>query len=199
MVLKYKSKLCNLPIFCYLHYNFYIMELISNNFTLRPWLLTDAESLQRHANNPNVSALLLDRFPNPYTINDAINWVTLNQDQNPIVNFAIAINGNATGGIGLDFRVDIYRKTPLLGYWLSEEYWGRGIMPEAIKLITNYAFEHLDVICIQANPLSKNQQSVRVLEKAGYQQQGIIKQSVIKAGEILDEHIYAIHPVKQVS
>jgi ribosomal-protein-alanine N-acetyltransferase len=168
------------------------MELRASTFVLRPWHLSDAESLQRHANNPKVAGCLLDRFPSPYTMKDAVDWVTFNQNQNPVVNFAIAVDGHVVGGIGFDFRTDIYRKTPLVGYWLSEEYWGRGIMPEALKLVTNYAFEQLDVICIQANPLSKNSKSVRVLEKAGYSQQGIIKQSIIKDGEIMDEYIFAI-------
>jgi len=167
------------------------MELTAETFILRNWLLTDAESLQHHANNPKVAGCLLDRFPNPYTMKDAVDWVTFNQDQNPVVNFAIAVDNSVVGGIGLEFRADIYRKTPLLGYWLSESYWDRGIMTEAVKLITQYAFEQLDVICIQANPLSKNTKSVRVLEKAGYQQQGIIKQSVIKDGEVMDEYIFA--------
>lgn len=183
-------KLCGLAL---LVYYFYKMELIADTFKLRPWYLTDAESFQLHANNPNIAAFLLDRFPSPYTMLDAINWVTLQQNQKTMVNFAIDAGGHVIGGIGLELRQDVYRKTPLLGYWLSEDYWGKGIMTKAVKLITAYAFEQLDVICIQANALSKNPQSMQVLEKAGYVKQGIIKQSVIKAGQIWDEHIYAAH------
>ncbi|WP_158825600.1 GNAT family N-acetyltransferase [Mucilaginibacter lacusdianchii] len=169
------------------------MEINGTGFVLRGWYLEDAISLQQHANNPNVTACVLDRFPNPYTLNDAVIWVNSKQNQNPMVNFAIAVDNKVVGGIGLDFRTDVYRKTPLIGYWLGEDYWGRGIMPEAVKLVTQYAFNELDIICILAFVLSKNPKSMRVLEKAGYTKQGIIKQSVIKADEIYDEHVYGIN------
>jgi RimJ/RimL family protein N-acetyltransferase len=96
------------------------------------------------------------------------------------------------GVIGLEPREDVYRKTALLGYWISEELWGKGIMTEAVKLITDYAFTHLDLIRIQAGVLSKNPASMRVLEKAGYQKEGISRNAIIKNGEVLDEHVYAI-------
>ena len=96
------------------------------------------------------------------------------------------------GGIGIEFREDVYRKTGLLGYWLAEELWGKGIMTEAVKLVTEYAFQNLDLIRLQAGVLNKNPSSMRVLEKAGYVKEGILRRSVIKRGEILDEHVYAI-------
>jgi RimJ/RimL family protein N-acetyltransferase len=95
----------------------------------------------------------------------------------------------------VELRQDIYSKTPLLGYWLSEQYWGKGIITEAVKLITVYAFSNLDIICIQACVLSKNQASMRVLEKAGYIKQGILKQSVIKNNQVFDEHVYAAYQI----
>jgi RimJ/RimL family protein N-acetyltransferase len=79
-----------------------------------------------------------------------------------------------------------------LGYWVSEQFWGKGIMTDAVKLITNYAFENLDIVRIQAGVLSKNPASMRILEKAGYQKEGILRNAVIKHGEVMDEHIYAI-------
>jgi [ribosomal protein S5]-alanine N-acetyltransferase len=65
-------------------------------------------------------------------------------------------------------------------------------MPEAVKLVTAYAFQHLDFIRLQAGIFSKNPQSMRVLEKAGYQKEAICRNAIIKNGEILDEHVYAI-------
>lgn len=168
------------------------MEIHGQGFTLREWYWDDALSLQHHANNPKVAAFLLDRFPHPYTLEDAVKWIATKQNQNPLINFAIAETGNnkVIGGIGLEFQQDIYCKTPLLGYWLSEQYWGQGMVTEAVQLITTYAFSNLEVICIHARVLSKNPASMRVLEKAGYVKQGILQQSVIKNDEILDEHFY---------
>lgn len=169
------------------------MEIKGTGFTLRKWRTDDAPSLQKHADNLNICACLLDRFPSPYTLEDAEAFIAMKIDEEPVTNFAIEINGEVAGVIGLDFRADVYRKTPLLGYWLSEQYWGRGIVPEAVKLITHYGFNNLDIICIQAAILSKNPKSMRVLEKAGYIKQGILKGSIIKNNEILDEHVYAAY------
>lgn len=169
------------------------MELKGNGFILRSWHKDDALALQKHADNVNISGCLLDRFPTPYTLADARFFISLKLNQNPVTNFAIAINDEVAGVISLDLREDIYRKSPLLGYWLSEQYWGGGIMPEAVKLITAYGFETLDIICIIATVLGGNQKSMRVLEKAGYIKQGVLKQTVVKNGEVLDEHVYATY------
>jgi len=166
------------------------MELKGSAFTLRKWCLDDAASLQKHADHTSVSSFLLDRFPSPYTLDDAIAFINLKQNEHPVTNFAIVVAGEASGVIGVDMRQDIYSKTPLLGYWLSEQYRNKGIITEAIKLVTAYAFNNLDIICVQANVLGKNPASMRALEKAGYVKQGILVQSVIKGNEILDEHLY---------
>ena len=168
------------------------MEINGTCFKLRGWKPEDAESLQKHANNTHISDFLLDRFPSPYTMEDAVNWIKLMQNQDPMVNFALDVDGEVVGVIGLELRGDVYRKAPLLGYWISEDYWGRGIMPEAVKLIAGYAFKNLDVVRIQAGILSNNPKSMRVMEKAGFIKEGILKSSIIKKGVILDEHIYAV-------
>ncbi|MDB5023144.1 MAG: family N-acetyltransferase [Mucilaginibacter sp.] len=165
---------------------------MGTGFAIRGWKLGDEVSLQKHADNPKVSACLMDRFPSPYTIQDAIFWVNNLVGQDPLVNFAITINEEVAGGIGLEPRQDVYRKTAILGYWLREELWGRGMMTEAVKLLTGYAFTQLGFIRIQASVYSKNPASMRVLEKAGYQKEGVLRNAVIKNEVVMDEHIYAV-------
>jgi ribosomal-protein-alanine N-acetyltransferase len=169
------------------------MEIKGSQFILRHWQLADVPALQKHADNPQVPAYLLDKFPSPYSLADAKAFIDLMVNKLTITNSAIEINGEVAGGIGLQFREDVYRKSPLIGYWLSEQYWGLGIMTEAVKLITDYAFTHFDTICVVAVVFGKNRGSMRVLEKAGYVQQGVLKQSVVKGGEIMDEHIYVAY------
>jgi len=166
------------------------MELNGNGFKLRGWKEEDAAALQRHADNTNISDFLFDRFPSPYTLGEAVKWILIKLNQNPVLSFVIDIEGDLAGVIGIDLRDDIYRKSPLLGYWLREDYWGRGIMTEAVKLVTAYAFANLDIVRIQAGVLSNNPRSMRVLEKAGYTKEGILKNNIIKKGAVLDEHIY---------
>ncbi len=169
------------------------MRIEASKFCIRTWLESDAAALQKHANNVNISKYLFDRFPYPYQLSDAEKFISSKLDQDPVVNFAIEINGEVAGGIGLEFRQDVYRKTPLLGYWLSEQHWGKGIMPEAVKLVTDYAFDNLEVICIIANTFGNNPKSMKVLEKAGFVRQGVIKQCAVKYGDVFDEHVFALH------
>jgi ribosomal-protein-alanine N-acetyltransferase len=171
------------------------MQLTGNNFVLRRWKINDAPSLQKNADDRNVSAMLLDRFSYPYTLENAEGFISIKMKEEPVTNFAIDIGGEVVGVIGVDIREDIYRKTPLLGYWISPAHRDKGIITEAVELITNYAFTHLDIICIQANTLGNNPASMRVLEKAGFTKQGVLPRSVIKGDEILDEHLYTLHPL----
>ncbi|WP_183568488.1 GNAT family N-acetyltransferase [Mucilaginibacter sp. SP1R1] len=168
------------------------MELQGTGFTLRQWKPGDAASLQKHADNTNISDFLFDRFPSPYTLTDAEQFINSKINQEPVTNFAITIDDEVVGVIGIDFRADIYRKAPLIGYWVSEQLWGKGIMPQAVNLVTNYGFTHLDIVRIQAGVLGNNPKSMRVLEKAGFTKEGILRNSIIKNNQILDEHIYAI-------
>jgi RimJ/RimL family protein N-acetyltransferase len=168
------------------------MELHGTGFILRGWFDGDEESLQQHANNPKVSTYLLDRFPYPYTINDADKWVTYMQHQKKQTNFAIAIDGQVCGGIAIDLMIDANSKAGEIGYWLGEPYWGRGIVTEAVKLLTEYAFKNLDVIRVQAGVFGQNAASMRVLEKAGYIKEGIMRKAIIKNGNVMDKHMYAI-------
>jgi ribosomal-protein-alanine N-acetyltransferase len=168
------------------------MEIQGSAFTLRGWFDGDEASLQKHADNPNVSAFLLDRFPYPYSLNDAFIWVAFMRQQERQTNFAIAIDGQVCGGIAVDLKVDANHQEAEIGYWLAEPYWGRGIITEAVQLLTHYAFENLGIIRIQAGVFSKNTASMRVLEKAGYVKEGIMRNALIKKGEVMDKHLYAI-------
>src|SRR5579872_5229446 len=114
-----------------------VMELKGNGFVIRGWKKGDETSLQKHADNRNVFNFLMDRFPSPYTMEAAEFWVDRWLYQDPLINFAIIINDEVVGAIGLEPREDVYRKTALLGYWLSEELWGKGIITEAVRLITD--------------------------------------------------------------
>ena|ERR1700722_18255350 len=168
------------------------MELHGNGFKLRGWKKDDAASIQKHADNPNVYSFLMDRFPHPYTMEVAESWVNMMLLLEPNYNLVIEVDEDAVGVIGLEMRGDVYSKSPLIGYWIGESLWGRGIMTAAIKLMTAYAFENLDIIRIQAGVLGNNPRSMRTLEKAGFVKEGILKNSMVKNGVILDEHVYGL-------
>lgn len=168
------------------------MELQGNGFLLRAWQRGDEISLQRHADNEKVSAFLRDRFPYPYTLDDASFWVNMVKDQQPLTSFAIVINGEACGGIGIELMTDVSRIAAEIGYWLGEEHWGKGITTAALKLVTAYAFEYFPLVRVEAGVYDKNGASMKVLEKAGYVKEAVLRKSIIKNGEVMDKHMYAI-------
>ncbi|AGY53033.1 putative N-acetyltransferase YoaA [Bacteroidales bacterium CF] len=109
---------------------------------------------------------------------------------NPIKVFAIEIEGEAAGSIGIFPQTDIHEKSAEIGYWLSEKYWRNGIMSSAVRDIVKYGFDTFDIVRIYAKPFSSNERSQRVLEKAGFALEARLKKALYKNGEFMDELIY---------
>jgi len=160
------------------------------DFKLRKWQYSDLESLVEHANNLNVAKWLTNQFPFPYTNEDGKNYLSLVEKDNPTKIFAIEVEGKAVGSIGIILQSDIHEKSAEIGYWLSEQYWRNGIMSKAIQEVAQYGFETFDIVRIFARPFSTNTGSQKVLEKAGFKLEAILKQALYKKGEYLDEFIY---------
>ena len=168
------------------------MELKLKSCSVRSWDWDDRDAIVRHANNRNVWINLRDRFPHPYTVIDARRWLDMVVGQKPETNFAIDVEGEAAGGIGFTIQYDVARRSAEIGYWLGEEFWGRGIATEALIAVTDHAFSHYDVCRLFAHVFDWNRASARVLEKAGYEFEGRLKKSVTKDGRTIDQLMYAI-------
>ena len=159
---------------------------------IRSWRESDAESLVVYANNRNVWRNLRDSFPHPYTRADAEGWIAFAAKARPETSFALDVGGEAVGGIGLGLKGDVYRRTAEIGYWLGEPFWGRGIVTEAVRALTDYAFSTFNLSRIYAGVYEWNPGSMRVLEKAGYVREARLRKSIFKEGQIIDEIIYAV-------
>jgi RimJ/RimL family protein N-acetyltransferase len=168
------------------------MELTGQRVILRAWKPADAPALARHANNPNVARQLRDRFPHPYTIADARQFIQSVAGARPTMLFAMVVDREAVGGIGFFPGADVERFSAEIGYWLAEPYWGRDITGEAIQLISKYAFEVCNLLRLFALPFADNAQSVRVLEKAGYTREATLRASSVKYGQVRDQALYAL-------
>ena len=168
------------------------MELRGRLSTVRPWRLSDVSSLVRHADNLNVARHLRDRFPHPYTPADARRFLDAIAIARPITTFAIDVADEAIGGIGFSPGADVERFSAEIGYWIAEPFWGRGIAADALRLVSEYAFATCNVLRLFALPFADNTRSIRVLEKAGYTCEGIMRASSVKFGEPRDQALYAL-------
>lgn len=162
-------------------------------FTLRKWSTHDVDALARYANNPRIANNLRNAFVHPYTRSDATAFIEQCITAPSARQYlrAIDVNGEAVGSIGLFLQDDVYCKSAQIGYWLAEPYWGNGIMHQAVMQVCDYAFSHYDLVRIYADVFANNMGSRRVLEKAGFTLEGILKKSVYKNGQLLDSCMYA--------
>jgi ribosomal-protein-alanine N-acetyltransferase len=166
------------------------MPFVLTRCTVRPWRSQDAEGLPKYANNRRVWLGLRDRFPYPYTIEDAHAFLQDAVATQP-TKFCIEIGGEVSGGIGLEFGADVHRHTAQFGYWLGEPFWGQGIMTEVVGAFTDYCFRNFALHRLYAEIFSNNRASTRVLEKNGFIFEGRLKNNVFKNGEMLDSLVYA--------
>lgn len=161
-------------------------------FKLRRWQENDLDRLVKIANNKNIADNLTNKFPHPYTEESGRGFIQFANANTPPFIMAIEIDDLLAGGVGLHPLQDIFCKNSELGYWLAEEYWGKGYMTKAVIEITKYGFHNFDINRIFARPFGSNIGSQRVLQKAGYKLEAKFEKTLFKNGKYHDEHVYAI-------
>jgi len=167
---------------------------INKQLILRQLRKSDAKSLVKYGNNKKIAVFLTDSFPHPYKVSDArkfirnvLNEVRKKEPKNIV--FGIEINGEVVGCVGLH-KVKHDHKAEF-GYWLGENFWGGGIMTKAVKKVSAFAFRELRIRRIVAYTLLNNEGSKRVLEKSGFELEGIAKKYLKKKNKFLDVYQFA--------
>lgn len=157
---------------------------------IRPWKLTDAQTLATIANNRNIYNNVRNSFPSPYTVINAMQWINLQRDTKPTVSFAIEFNGLLAGSIGCILKDDIYNKNIEIGYFLGEGFWNKGIATKAVDLMLQYIKQQFDVTRIYAEVFESNKASMRVLQKNGFYLESIRKKSAYKNGKYHNDYVW---------
>ncbi len=146
--------------------------LKGQGFILRHFESNDAASLQHHLNDERV-ARKVSHIPFPYTIDHARDWISrtessvcLNSNR---IDFVIDIGGEAVGSVAF---INIEGHKAQLSYWLSPDYWGKGIVSEAVKLLLSFGFVMLPLERAYGYVYSENTASARVLQKCGFRFEG---------------------------
>lgn len=169
--------------------------------TIRSFQTADAASLAEHANNRLIWRNLRDLFPHPYRMADAEQYIARMTTADPETGFAIECDGAAVGSIGVRLRDDVDRVAAEFGYWIGEDYWGRGIATESVVAFTQFALEQFQLARLEACVFQWNEASRRVLEKAGYQLDGLLRKSALKDGQLIDRWLYSYvrNPVREAA
>lgn len=167
------------------------MHLAADPCLIREWRRADKAALVRLADNRSIWRNLTHLFPFPYTEADAEGWFDFLARAAPLTHWAIEYQGALAGGIGLILGEGVYSKSARMGYWLGEPFWGRGIATAAVRAVTPHAMAAYGLCRVEAAVLAWNPASVRVLQKAGYEQEGLLRRSVYKDGQVIDSLLYA--------
>jgi RimJ/RimL family protein N-acetyltransferase len=159
---------------------------------LRPWRIEDLDSLVRNADDREVWVTLRDRFPHPYTIEAGRAWLAAASVEDPPTALAVAVDGEAVGGIGVVPGADVNRHTAEIGYWLGREWWGRGVATAAVTHFVPWVAQTFGFSRLFAEVFETNPASMRVLEKCGFRREGILRGHAFKDGRYLDQVVYGI-------
>ena len=151
------------------------------------------EALQRIADSKLVARNLRDAFPHPYTLDDAVAFLdNVRLGKMGIVYGMFLNSGELVGVISLTPGRDVNRYSAEVGYFVGEQYWNRGYATEALMLVVNFAQHRHGFKRLFATVFDFNLASMRVLEKAGFKKEGIMKSSAVKDEKVIDEHLYGL-------
>ena len=142
---------------------------------IRKWKLSDAAALAVAISNKKILNNLRDGLPYPYTEKDGADFISdmLSANEDETFAFAITVDNKVIGNIGVFRQENIHRQT-------------------AVKQICEYVFSNSDIIRIYAEPFAYNTASCRVLEKAGFQYEGTLRNNAVKNGKVIDMKMYSI-------
>jgi len=168
------------------------MRIDCGNCVVRDWARSDKPSLIQHANNRKVWRNLTHRFPHPYTDADAEGWFSLLESMQEPTHWAIEVEGRAVGAIGCILGKGVHAKSAHFGYWLGEAYWGRGIVTAAVQRVAPSVLSRFRLVRLESPVFEWNPASMRVLEKCGFTREGVLRLSIVKDGQIIDQVLYAL-------
>ncbi len=160
---------------------------------LRALVPDDAGALVRHADNPAVARNMFDGFPQPYDLAAATAWATheANSGEFGLI-WAIVVDAGLIGCIGVVQATGWLRCNAEIGYWIGESYWRRGIMSDAVRQVTDWVFAGVpEITRLHAGIIAGNEGSQAVARHCGYVREGVLPQSAIKDGVVIDRVVWA--------
>ncbi|MFJ7669323.1 GNAT family N-acetyltransferase [Lysinibacillus sp. NPDC097195] len=98
---------------------------------------------------------------------------------------------NLIGHIALYAIKRLPYSSAFVGYAMDEIYVGKGIVTEAVELVVKFAFEQIGLHRVEAYVSTENMASIRVLEKSGFQQEGLLRKLLYINGQWVDHYMYA--------
>jgi len=175
-----------------------VPTLTYGTLTLRPSRESDIESIYQGCQDPLISHFTT--VPANYTLEHAQSFVRQLDPEGlqskREIRFIIESNQGATPGLAgvISFHSPNFNnKVAEIGYWIAKEYRGKSIGTTAVKVLTNFGFETMGWNRIEAMIDHDNEASKKVVTRAGYEHEGLLRQRVIRAnGDVIDMDLFAV-------
>jgi RimJ/RimL family protein N-acetyltransferase len=168
------------------------LELRDGDLLLRPWREDDVPALVAACNDPEISRWI-PVIPSPYTEADALAFVRGETDSAPEHSFAIAVDDELIGAIGMALNAHRYRGG--IGYWVAALARGRGLCTRALRVLSRWGLEDLALQRLELITDPDNVASQRVAEKVGYRREGVLRAHLKHPdGRIRDSVMFSLLP-----
>jgi ribosomal-protein-alanine N-acetyltransferase len=170
--------------------------LVNNQIHLSEFRPSDKPALIELLNDRDIYERTF-RIPFPYTDADAEAWLALvakiTNQQGRLVQWAVRSADDALiGGCGFDgFQIGKSHRAEI-GYWLARPFWGRGIMSAVVQRVCQHAFKEFGLVKITAHVVTYNPASARILEKCGFQEEGLLRKHFFKDGKFIDARLFGL-------
>lgn len=161
---------------------------------LRAYTKEDIPQALKYLNSYEVTKNLSPGIPYPFTLEDEEKWYASNSALNDTYSFAIeTLEDNLyLGGCGIN-QVDFKNSHVMIGIFIGDPaYWGKGYGTDALKLLTKFIFEEMNIHKIKLGVYSFNERAIKCYEKVGFIEEGILKKEIFKEGKYYDEHLMAL-------
>jgi RimJ/RimL family protein N-acetyltransferase len=161
--------------------------------------------MSHHANNPSIAKYMSLSFPSPYTLESATGWIDMNLAP-PLYNWGICLSTDPKsiiGGCGLKPGGDVQSHTAEVGFWIGQEFWGKGLVSEMLEELTEWVFTAEESKLagkerdgrwtrLFGTVFQENKGSMRCFEKCGYAHEGVLKGAVEKNGVVSDLYVFGL-------
>lgn len=169
-------------------------RLETKRLLLRRLTDDDAADVYNYAKNGEVARYM--PWDAHQSLEDAKTFIRMAQqqldlDQTCDLGIEYKPTGRIIGSIGIT-SIDKYNRCGMVGYALSQNYWGQGLTTEALHRLIRYMFEELRLNRIEAYHIIQNKSSGRVMQKAGMKYEGVLQKKLFIKGDYCDVKLYAI-------
>ena len=162
------------------------------NYRIRKWRKEDATELTKIMNDIHVWSKLSDCTPFPYTSEDAHKYIDKSINDSKVFGYAIESEKRLIGAVTFNLLPAPYATTTILNFWIENDKWEGGILPEAVSDLTRSIFFHQPVIKVIAPVIGSDEVRNELLISAGFVHEATIKKAILKTGMVQDLHIFSI-------